>query len=102
MWQEPFSIGYNEFELRGAAINCDIGWQQPRAQNRKPIMTLKRLPWFELSILLIVALIGWAEFRLLSLESELVQERERLGTRSEEHTSELQSRGLISYACFCL
>src|ERR1043165_3909282 len=25
-----------------------------------------------------------------------------LGTRSEEHTSELQSRGLISYAVFCL
>ena len=26
----------------------------------------------------------------------------RLGGRSEEHTSELQSRGLISYAVFCL
>src|ERR1043165_5396890 len=26
----------------------------------------------------------------------------RIATRSEEHTSELQSRGLISYAVFCL
>src|ERR1043165_10014576 len=28
--------------------------------------------------------------------------RARGGVRSEEHTSELQSRGLISYAVFCL
>ena len=27
---------------------------------------------------------------------------ENMGYRSEEHTSELQSRGLISYAVFCL
>src|ERR1043165_6837484 len=31
-----------------------------------------------------------------------LQPRERIGVRSEEHTSELQSRGLISYAVFCL
>src|ERR1043165_4890528 len=30
-----------------------------------------------------------------------VFEREHRPTRSEEHTSELQSRGLISYAVFC-
>src|ERR1043165_7395199 len=31
-----------------------------------------------------------------------VTQLRQLNTRSEEHTSELQSRGLISYAVFCL
>src|ERR1043165_1532585 len=31
-----------------------------------------------------------------------VKEEMMVGIRSEEHTSELQSRGLISYAVFCL
>src|ERR1043165_10143066 len=31
-----------------------------------------------------------------------VARADRPGPRSEEHTSELQSRGLISYAVFCL
>ena len=33
---------------------------------------------------------------------EAMTERTKQRLRSEEHTSELQSRGLISYAVFCL
>src|ERR1043165_1029299 len=37
-----------------------------------------------------------------SLNPARLQESLHLDSRSEEHTSELQSRGLISYAVFCL
>src|SRR3546814_10323033 len=46
----------------------------------------------QLHILLIALVVGVTELRLLDL----------LATRSEEHTSELQSLMRISYAVFCL
>src|ERR1043165_8758068 len=42
-------------------------------------------------------------FRLLhAIEKATPGKRTDFSKRSEEHTSELQSRGLISYAVFCL
>src|ERR1043165_3485391 len=43
--------------------------------------------------------VGAKQFRILRVQ--IVQMRPPFSSRSEEHTSELQSRGLISYAVFC-
>src|ERR1043165_2944224 len=49
-----------------------------------------------------IELARWADFVVIAPATADFIARLATGQRSEEHTSELQSRGLISYAGFCL
>src|ERR1043165_3965530 len=48
-----------------------------------------------------VGVVEWASFDVGGFGSSVDLIDVHWATRSEEHTSELQSRGLISYAVFC-
>src|SRR3546814_8394249 len=50
----------------------------------------------------VLAVAGIDPFGAVAGEEVLVEHQARLGLRSEEHTSELQSLMRISYAVFCL
>src|SRR6059058_6471962 len=76
---------------RRARIRSGESWSRP-----SPESTMKRRGWNVVSALIALVAIGRAQLTGTPSATSAA------ARRSEEHTSELQSRNDISYAVFCL
>src|SRR3546814_8889732 len=94
--------------LRQHAVNVALvlrsGCARERERGRPQVEVEQAIAEARLVVVVALGLRGGDDFDLPAVEAEALVDRAnlRLGGRSEEHTSELQSLMRISYAVFCL